>query len=83
MYKSMTINADQLERIVDIWMNEPTIEYIGFDPESNGLDPLIPGAKITSFSICADKKIGFNIFLYHPELDISDEERQRSKGKVR
>lgn len=77
MYKSMTINADQLERIVDIWMNDPTIEYIGFDTESNGLDPLIPGAKITSFSICADKKIGFNIFLYHPELDISDEERQR------
>lgn len=76
-YKSITINADQFVRIANIWINDPNIEYIGFDTESNGLDPLIPGAKITSFSISADASTGFNIFMYHPELDISEEDRSK------
>lgn len=77
VYRSMTINAEQYSRIVDIWVNDSKIEYIGFDTESNGLDPLVPGAKITSFSVSADAKTGFNIFLYHPEIDISDRDREK------
>jgi len=77
IYKSIDINVNQLERIVDIWCNDPSIECVGFDTESNGLNPLVKGAKITSFSLCADGVTGYNIFLYHPELDISDDERAR------
>lgn len=78
VYKSITINVSQLERIVDIWCNDHNIEYVGFDTESNGLNPLIKGSKITSFSLCVDGKTGYNIFLYHPELpDITDDDRSR------
>ena len=77
LYKSMTISADQFSRIVDIWLNDPSIEYVGFDTESNGLDPWISGAKITSFSVSVDGMTGFNIFLYHPELEISESERSK------
>lgn len=77
-YKSITINVSQLERIVDIWCNDPSIEEVGFDTESNGLNPLIKGAKVTSFSLCVDEKVGYNIFLYHPEFpDITDDDRSR------
>ena len=50
LYLSKTITVDQYERIVDIWMNDPSIEYVGYDTESNGLDPLVPGSKITSIN---------------------------------
>ena len=77
-YKSITINVNQLERIVDIWCNDPNIEVVGFDTETNGLNPLIKGAKITSFSLSVDGKTGYNIFLYHPEMnDITDDDRAR------
>lgn len=76
-YKSMTITADQFSRIVDIWCNDTSIKYVGFDTESNGLSPWIKGSKITSFSVSVDGFTGYNIFMYHPELDISDEERDK------
>lgn len=76
-YKSMTITADQFSRIVDIWCDIPEIKYVGFDTETNGLNPWIKGAKITSFSVSADGLTGYNIFCYHPELEISDEEREK------
>lgn len=76
LYKSLTISQDQFHRIVDIWLNDPSIEYVSFDSESNGLDPLLNNMLITSFSVSVDGKTGFNIFLYHPELQISDEERR-------
>lgn len=75
-YKSMTISANQFQRIVDIWVNNPSIRYVCFDSETNGLNPWIKGAKITSFSVSVDGLTGYNIFCYHPELDISDEERE-------
>lgn len=75
LYKSMTITKDQFHRIVDVWLNDPSIEYVSFDSESNGLDPLLDNLLITSFSVSVDGKVGYNIFLYHPELDISDAER--------
>ena len=73
-YKSMTISASQFTRIVDIWCNDPSIEYVSFDTETNGLNPLVKGSKITSFSVSVDGITGHNVFCYHPELDISDEE---------
>ena len=75
-YKSMTVTASQFSRIVDIWLNNPEIEYVSFDTETNGLSPWIKGSKITSFSVSVDGLTGYNIFCYHPELDISDEERE-------
>lgn len=75
LYKSMTITASQFIRIAKIWVDDPNIEYVSFDTESNGLDPLIKGAKITSFSVSVDGKTGYNIFMYHPELEISEDER--------
>lgn len=75
--KTITISVDQLEKIVDIWLSNSDIEYVAYDTETNGLDPLVKGAKITSFSLAVDEKVGYNIFLYHPELEISDETRER------
>lgn len=75
-YKSMTVTANQFSRIVDIWVSNPDIKYVCFDSETNGLSPWIKGAKITSFSVSVDGLIGYNIFCYHPDLDISDEERE-------
>lgn len=75
-YKSMTITANQFSRLVDIWCNDNSIEYVGYDNETNGLAPWIKGAKITSFSVSVDGITGYNIFCYHPELDISDEDRE-------
>lgn len=44
-YKSITLNADQFCRIARIWCDDPNIEYVGYDTESNGLDPWIPRFK--------------------------------------
>lgn len=79
-YKTITLNADKFERVVKLWVADPEIEYVGFDTESNGLDPLVPGSKITSFSIAVDKdkNTGYNIFLYHPEHpDITESDREK------
>lgn len=78
-YKTITINADQYSKIVDIWCNDESIEYVGYDTESNGLEPWIPGSKITSLSVAVDDQVGYNIFLYHPEIEISDEDREKIK----
>lgn len=75
-YKSMTITAQQFSRIARIWLSDPNIKYVCFDSETNGLNPWIKGAKITSFSVSVDGLTGYNVFCYHPDLDISDEERQ-------
>lgn len=82
-YHSKTISTEQFCRIVDIWCNDPTIQCVSFDTETNGLNPWIKGAKITSFSVSADGLTGFNIFLYHPELDISDKERDTIRDYAR
>lgn len=82
-YKSMTVTAQQFSRIVDIWCNDPSIKYVGYDNETNGLSPWIQGSKITSFSVSVDGKTGYNIFLYHPELDISDSDREIIKVAAR
>lgn len=74
-YKSMTISAEQFSRIANIWTNDPTIKYVSFDTETNGLNPWIKGSKITSFSVSVDGLTGYNVFCYHPELEISDYER--------
>lgn len=75
-YPTKTITPDQFRRIVDIWCNDPTIEYVSYDTESNTLDPHLKGAKITSFSVAVDNSIGYNIILYHPDLpDITDSDR--------
>lgn len=75
-YKTLTVTGNQFKRMVDIWCNDQSIEYVSYDTESNGLDPLIPGAKITSFSVAVDDNIGYNIMMYHPELpDITDDDR--------
>lgn len=74
-YRTITVSPNQFKRIVDIWLNDNSIKYVSFDTETNGLEPWIKGAKITSFSVSADGATGFNIFLYHPELDISEEDR--------
>ena len=75
-YPTKTITADQFRRVVDIWCNDPSIEYVSYDTESNTLDPHLKGAKITSFSVAVDSNIGYNIMMYHPELpDITDEDR--------
>lgn len=76
-YRSISINADQFHRIVDIWLSDPTIEYVSYDTESNGLDPFLRGSKITSFSVSVDGLTGFNIFLYATDIDISDGERSQ------
>lgn len=76
-YRSMTIRPDQFEKLVDIWLKDEKIKYVSFDTESNGLNPLIKGSKITSFSVCVDGLTGYNIFLYHPELEITDSDRER------
>lgn len=75
-YRTITISPDKLTRVVDIICNDASIEYVAFDTESNGLNPLIPGAKITSFSFSTDGLTGYNVFLYHPELEISDADRE-------
>lgn len=75
-YKTMTVTKDQFKRIVDIWCNDPSIEYVAYDTESNGLDPLIKGSKITSFSVSVDDDIGYNVMMYHPEMpEITDDDR--------
>ena len=76
VYRSKTISPQQFSRIVDIWCNDERVQYIGYDTESNGLNPWVEGSKITSFSVSADGVIGYNIFLYHPELDITDQDRE-------
>lgn len=77
-YKTLTVTPTQFERIVDIWLKDKSIEYVSFDTESNGLNPLIKGSKITSFSVAVDGSTGYNIFLYHPEMpEITDEDRER------
>jgi len=77
-YISRTITADQFHRVVDLWLNDPSIEYVSFDSESNGLDPLLDNLLITSFSVSVDGKSGYNIFLYHPEMldTITDDMRK-------
>lgn len=76
-YKTVTLDADKFCRVAKIWCDDPTIEYVGFDTESNGLDPLVEGAKITSFSVSVSDDVGYNIFMYHPEKpEITDEQRQ-------
>ena len=74
-YRSMTITAQQFQRIAKIWSDNPSIEYVSFDTETNGLNPWVKGSKITSFSVSVDGLTGYNIFCYHPDMDISDEER--------
>ena len=78
LYRSVSLTPIQFHNLVDMWLADPSIKYIGFDTESNGLDPLLDGSKITSFSVCADKKIGYNIYLYHPDMvdTITDQDRQ-------
>lgn len=80
--QTITVNVDQLERLIDIWVEDSNIEYVAYDTESNGLDPLVPGSKITSLSVAVDEYVGYNIFLYHPELDISDDTRTRIRDAV-
>lgn len=77
LYNSISVTKHQFHRLVDIWLNDPKVEYVSFDTESNGLDPMIPGSKITSFSVCVDRKTGYNIYLYHPEMmdTITDQDR--------
>lgn len=76
-YFTKTITPDQFRRVVDIWCNDPSIEYVSYDTESNTLDPHLTGAKITSFSVAVDTNIGYNIMMYHPELpNITDEDRK-------
>lgn len=76
-YITKTITSSQFSRVVDIWCNDPTIEYVSFDTESNTLDPHIEGAKITSFSVAVDNDIGYNIMMYHPELpELTDYDRE-------
>lgn len=78
LYVSKTINANQFHRVVDLWLNDPSIEYVSFDSESNGLDPLLDNVLITSFSVSVDGKTGYNIFLYHPDMldTITDDVRK-------
>lgn len=77
-YFTKTVNVDMFEKIVDMWLKNDEIDYIVYDTETNGLDPLVPGSKITSFSVSSDGKVGFNIYLYHPEFpDITDDDRSR------
>lgn len=76
-YHTITLEVDQFEQLVDEWCADTSLEYIGFDTESNGLNPLIKGAKITSFSLTRDGLTGYNVFLYHPELEIAESSRQR------
>lgn len=78
LYRSVTLDKDQFHRIVGVLLRRPDIEYIGFDTESNGLDPLVEGSKITSFSFCFDKKVGYNVYLWSPELlgSITDKDRE-------
>lgn len=74
--KTITITPQQFSRVVDIWCNDPTIEYVSYDTESNTLDPHLHGAKITSFSVAVNSEIGYNIMMYHPEMpEITDEDR--------
>ena len=75
-YKSLTVTQNQFHRIVDVWLNDPSIEYVAFDSESNGLDPLLDNMLITSFSVSVDGKTGLNIFLYHPELQKNTDSRR-------
>lgn len=76
-YITKTITPQQFSRVVDIWCNDPSIEYVSYDTESNTLDPHLDGAKITSFSVAVDSDIGYNIMMYHPEMpEITDEDRQ-------
>jgi len=75
-YKTITLDAIEYSKLVDTLLLDDSVEYISFDTESNGLNPLVPGAKITSFSISYNYNVGYNIFCYHPELDISDEDRR-------
>ena len=83
-YKSMTITPHQFERIVDIWVNDPSIEYVSFDTETNGLDPWVKGSKITSFSVSVDGLTGYNVFCYHPELpSITSEDRRRIRNSAK
>lgn len=77
LYRSLTITPDQFHRIVDVWLGDPSIKYVSFDSESNGLDPLLEGLKITSFSVSVDGKTGYNIFIYHPDLFIEDSVRDQ------
>lgn len=77
-YNTVTLTPDQFVRVARIWCDDPNIEYVGYDTESNGLDPLLEGSKITSFSVSVDGVTGYNIFMYHPELpEITDEDRQK------
>ena len=75
VYKSVTLNKGQFHRVVDILLANSSVEYVAFDTESNGLDPLLDNSLITSFSFCYDGKVGYNVFLYHPSLDIQDDDR--------
>lgn len=75
-YMSKDISISVFQQLVDHWSQDSSIEYVGYDTETNTLNPLYKGSKITSFSVCVDKKIGYNIYLYHPNLMISDEDRE-------
>lgn len=78
LYHTKTVSADMFEKIVDLWMQNPEYEYVVYDTETNGLDPLSKGAKITSFSVSVDGRVGINVYLYHPEHpDITDLDRQK------
>jgi len=79
VYKSITVNADQFNRLVSIWLDDPSVEYIGFDTESNGLDPFLEGFKITSFSVATDNNptVGYNIFLYAHDVSVTEEDRKQ------
>lgn len=81
-YVSKTLNKNEFHLLVSNWLSSPDIKFVGYDTETNTLNPLAKGAKITSFSVSVDGLVGFNIFLYHPDLLISDEDRAQIKSDL-
>ena len=82
-YVVETITAQAFAQLADQWLADPTVQVIGFDTESNGLNPWIDGFKITSFSVAKDTSKAYNIILYHPELpDITEQDRKLVRDKA-
>lgn len=78
-YVTKDLSFEQFKIIARKIIEDPKIEYVSYDTESNTLDPAIPGSKITSFSFSVDGLIGYNRYMYHPEHpEITDEMRQET-----
>lgn len=76
-YHTVVLDAQQFHDKVQEIIADSSIEYVGYDTESNTLDPLYKGAKITSFSFATDHHTGYNVYLWSTERYISDEERDQ------